>query len=278
MKLATLRRDGSTTAVRIAGDEAIMLGVPAVDALLADPARLAAAADLDGPRIPLADADYAPVVTWPGKIVCVGQNYLSHIKEMGREVPDYPTLFTKYPEALIGAHDDIQLPPESEKVDWECELAIVIGQPIRRATEPEAESAIAGFAVINDISMRDWQRRTLMWDQGKTWERSAPFGPWLVTPDELPGGTRPTLDVRCLVDGEVMQSDNTRALVFDPITLVRYISTILTLKPGDVIATGTSGGVGNARKPPRYLTDGAEVITEIEHLGRCVNRAVAEEI
>ncbi|WP_432559329.1 fumarylacetoacetate hydrolase family protein [Granulicoccus sp. GXG6511] len=278
MKLATLRHDTGTIAVRIDGDSATALGAPTVEALLADPARFAEAGRASGPAIPLSDPDYAPVVTWPGKIICVGQNYLNHILEMGREAPDYPTLFTKFPEALIGARDDIQLPPESDKGDWECELAIVIGRPVRRATEAEADAAIAGFTIINDISMRDWQNRTLMWDQGKTWEHSAPFGPWLVTPDELPGGTRPALEVRCLVDGEVMQSDNTRDLVFDPVALVQYVSTILTLKPGDVIASGTSGGVGHARKPPRYLTDGAEVITEIEHLGRCINRAVAEEI
>ncbi|MDO5681589.1 MAG: fumarylacetoacetate hydrolase family protein [Propionibacteriaceae bacterium] len=278
MKLATLRHEGATTAIRIEDDEAVVLDAPNVDALLADPDRFAAAATEDGPRIGLANADYAPVVTWPGKIVCVGQNYLNHILEMGREAPEYPTLFTKYPEALIGARDDIQLPPESDKVDWECELAIIVGRPVRRATPAQAEAAIAGFAVLNDISMRDWQNRTLMWDQGKTWERSAPFGPWLVTPDELPGGVRPTLDVRCLVDGEVMQADNTRDLVFDPVALVQYISTILTLKPGDVIASGTSGGVGHARKPPRYLSAGAEVVTEIEHLGRCHNRAVNEEV
>lgn len=278
MKLATLRHNGATTAVRIEDDSAVDLGVPTVDTLLADPDRFATAALASGPELPLTDVDYAPVVTQPGKIICVGQNYLNHILEMGREPPVYPTLFTKYPEALIGANDDIQLPPESNAVDWECELAIVIGRPVRRATEAEAEGAIAGFAVLNDISMRDWQNRTLMWDQGKTWERSAPFGPWLVTPDELPGGVRPTLDVRCLVDGEVMQSDNTRDLVFDPVDLVRYVSTILTLKPGDVIASGTSGGVGHARTPPRYLSHGAQVVTEIDMLGRCVNHAVTEEI
>lgn len=278
MKLATLRRNGSTTAVRIDSGKVIELDAPTVDALLADPDRFAAAAQQTGPALPVEEADYAPVITWPGKIICVGQNYLNHILEMGREPPAYPTLFTKFPEALIGAHDDILLPPESNAVDWECELAIVIGRPVRRATEAEAEAAIAGFAVLNDISMRDWQNRTLMWDQGKTWEHSAPFGPWLVTPDELPGGVRPTLDVRCLVDGEVMQSDNTRDLVFDPVDLVRYVSTILTLKPGDVIASGTSGGVGHARTPPRYLCHGAEVVTEIDQLGGCVNRAVTEEI
>ena len=278
MKLATVRHNGSTTAVRIDGEVMTDVGVPSVDALLADPDRFAAAATATGPQLDTATADYAPVVTWPGKIVCVGQNYLNHIREMGREPPTHPTLFTKYPEALIGAHDDIQLPPESDAVDWECELAIVIGRSVRRASDHQAEAAIAGFAIINDISMRDWQNRTLMWDQGKTWERSAPFGPWLVTPDELPGGVRPALDVRCLVDGVTKQSDTTADLVFDPVALVRYVSTILTLRPGDVIASGTSGGVGHARTPPEYLTDGAEVITEIQGLGRCVNRAVTEEM
>lgn len=279
MKLATLRRAGGTTAARIDGDRVTLLNAVSVDELLVDPDGLVQAATATGQTL---DYDsvvtYAPVITRPGKIICVGQNYLNHIREMGREPPAYPTLFTKYPEALIGAHDDIQLPPESNAVDWECELAIVIGRPVRRASETEAADAIAGFTILNDISMRDWQNRTLMWDQGKTWERSAPFGPWLVTPDELPGGVRPALDARCLVDGEVMQADNTVDLVFDPIHLICYISTILTLQPGDVIASGTSGGVGHARTPPRYLTAGAVVTTEIDHLGRCVNQAVKEEI
>lgn len=270
MKLATVRTsEGTTHAVRVAGDALFDLGVPDVGSYLEDPSR----ALPDGPEIRA--ESYAPVIPRPGKVVCVGLNYRNHILEMGRPLPEHPTLFAKYAEALIGAYDEIRLPPESSTVDWEAELAVVIGRPVRRASEAEASAAIAGFAVLNDVTMRDWQYRTPMWLQGKTWEASTPFGPYLVTPDELPGGTRPALTLTGSVDGEVVQRASTADLVFDPVELVRYISTILTLKPGDVIASGTPGGVGHARKPPRYLTDGSVLVTEIEGLGRSEAKAVS---
>jgi acylpyruvate hydrolase len=192
---------------------------------------------------------------------------------MGREVPAFPTLFAKFADALIGPTDPIELVPESQSVDWEAELAVVIGRAVRRATPDDAAAAIAGFAVLNDVTMRDWQYRTPEWLQGKTFEHTTPFGPVLVTPDELPGGVRPTLDISCTVDGATVQKANTADLVFDPVTLVEYISTILTLRPGDVIATGTTGGVGHARRPPRYLADGSRVVTEIGGIGRLDNLA-----
>jgi acylpyruvate hydrolase len=160
-------------------------------------------------------------------------------------------------------------------MDWEAELAIIIGAPVRRASRIEAEQAVAGFAVLNDITMRDWQYRTLQWLQGKTFEATTPLGPYLVTPDELPGGPCPTLELQCAVDGETVQSANTADLVFDPVALITYISQITTLNPGDVIATGTPGGVGHAREPKRYLTDGSVLTTAIQGLGaqRNVTRA-----
>lgn len=277
MRLATLHTpSGETRAVRVDGDELRELDVPDVGALLATPDWADAAAAGGGARHPRDGARFAPVVPSPGKIICVGLNYRAHILEMGRTLPEHPTLFAKYAESLIGPTDDIALPPESEAVDWEAELAVVIGHPVRRAGDAEAAAAIAGFAVLNDVSMRDWQNRTNMWLQGKTFERSTPLGPYLVTPDELPGGTRPALELRAEVDGENMQKATTSDLVFDPVALVRYISTIITLEPGDVIATGTPGGVGHARKPPRYLTDGALLRTAITGLGEQRNRAVAE--
>lgn len=278
MKLATVRKaDGTTTAARIEGDRVIELGYADVGALLAhdDWQGLATAA---GPTSALAEASFAALVPAPSKILCQGLNYRTHLAEMGRDLPQYPTLFAKYPEALIGPDDDIQLPPESDKVDWEAELAIVIGKRVRRAKGAEAEAAIAGFAVINDVTMRDWQYRSLMWLQGKTWANSTPFGPFLVTPDELPGGVRPALELRGEVDGEVVQSANTSDMVFDPVALVEYASTVLTLEPGDVIACGTPGGVGHARKPERYLAAGQVLVTEIEGLGRSSARAVTEVI
>jgi acylpyruvate hydrolase len=273
VRLTTLRTPDGTRAARIDGDTAVEIDAFDLGALLADPAWRERAAAADGSRHDLAGADLAPLVPRPGKIFCVGLNYRTHILEMGRELPEHPTLFAKFPEALVGPHDAVSLDPASEKVDWEAELAVVVGAPVRRATEAEAEAAIAGFAVLNDVTMRDWQYRTLQWLQGKTFEATTPFGPQLVTPDELPGGARPALDLTCAVDGETVQTANTSDLVFDPVALIAYISRIVTLNPGDVIATGTPGGVGHARKPPRYLVDGAVLTTEIEGLGSQRNTA-----
>ena len=274
MKLATLRNpDGTTEAVRVDGAIAMRLGAPDVGALLAQPDWRNTAEAAGGASVDLGSAAYAPVVPRPGKVVCVGLNYRGHIIEMGRDLPQFPTLFSKYAETLIGAHDDIQRPVETDEFDWECELAIIMGAPVRRATTAEAEAAIAGFATLNDITARDWQFRTKEWLQGKTFEGTTPLGPVLVTPDELAGGVRPALTMTATLDGETVQKADTSDLVFDPVALVRYASTILTLQPGDVIATGTPGGVGHARTPPRYLTDGAVLVTEIDGIGRLENTA-----
>jgi acylpyruvate hydrolase len=271
MKLATIRVDGATTAVRLDGDVLVDLGAPDVGAYLAQLGRGEGAA-----TYPVDTADFAPLVPNPSKIVCVGLNYRNHIQEMGRELPAHPTLFAKFADCLVGAGDDIVRPHETEALDWEAELAVVIGRQVRRATGADAEAAIAGFSVLNDISARDWQFRTREWLQGKAWDSSTPLGPYLVTPDELPGGVRPELDVRLTVDGELMQSDTTGDLLFDPVALVEYVSTIVRLNPGDVIATGTPGGVGHARTPARYLVGGETVTVEIEGLGVLENRIVKE--
>ena len=281
MKLATVRTaDGSTQAVRVDGSDAVPLGYADVGALLSQSNWREIAGEArpsqSAPGLALAHTAYAPVVPRPGKIFCVGLNYRGHILEMGRDLPDHPTVFSKYADTLVGADDDIQRPDETNEFDWEAELAVVIGSTVRRATTAEAEAAIAGFAVLNDITARDWQFRTKEWLQGKNWESTTPLGPWLVTPDELPGGVRPTLPIRAEVDGEVVQDDTTGDLLFDPVALVEYLSTMITLRPGDVIATGTPGGVGHARKPARYLEAGQKVVTEIEGLGRCENVVVAD--
>ncbi|MCS5734559.1 fumarylacetoacetate hydrolase family protein [Herbiconiux daphne] len=278
MKLATLRTASGTVAVRVEADQAIEIaGCTDVGALLAQPDWRTVADTADGPTHPLAaidDASWAPVVPSPSKIICVGLNYRNHILEMGRVLPEFPTLFSKYPEALIGAFDAIVVPEyASHALDWEAELAIVIGSPARRLDRDAAAAAIAGYSVINDITLRDYQGRTLEWLQGKTFDKTAPFGPVLVTSDEYGVDT----EIRAEVDGEVMQRSDTGDLVFDPPTLVSYISHVLTLNPGDVIASGTPGGVGHARKPPRYLAHGSTVVTTIEGIGTLVNHVVVEE-
>lgn len=269
MRLATIRAADGTTAVRLDGDVAVGLGVADVGALLADPDWAAVASNAHGPAYPVEGLDYAPVVPSPGKIICVGLNYRAHITEMGRELPEHPTLFAKYAAALIGAYDDIELPSGSAAMDWEAELCVVVGRPVRHATPDEAAAAIAGYTVLNDVTARDWQYRTTQWMQGKTFEHTTPIGPALVTADDP--GVRGGLDLVCEVDGTLVQHANTDDLVFTPADLVAYLSGILTLDPGDIIATGTPGGVGHARKPPRYLVDGATVVTRIEGIGECRN-------
>jgi acylpyruvate hydrolase len=183
VKLATLRLDTTTTAARVEEDagEAVEVSASDVGVLLAqvDWAQIAAVAA--GPRHSLAEVDYAPVVPRPGKIVCVAQNYKAHIAEQGIEAPPYPALFAKFSSALAGPYEEIVLPVDSEKVDWEVELAVVIGRPAFRVSEDEALSVVAGYAVINDVTMRDWQFRTSQFLQGKTFDKATPFGPWLVT-------------------------------------------------------------------------------------------------
>jgi len=274
MRLATIRTTDGTTAVRRDGDEHVDLGFADVGALLAHPDWRQLAAASNGPRTVASAADFAPVVVQPSKILCVGHNYSNHIREMGRDMPSYPTLFAKFADSLLGAYDDIAKPPETDALDWEVELTVVIGAPVRRATEEQAAAAIAGFTVMNDVSMRDWQFRTVEWTQGKTWDSSTPLGPYLVTPDELDGGARPDLTVRTVVDDAVMQEDRTGTLLFDPVNLVQYVSTVIRLNPGDVIATGTPAGVGHARDPKIYLLGGETVRAEIDGLGACVNRIV----
>jgi acylpyruvate hydrolase len=268
MKLATIRTATGHRAVRVDGSGAIETGEVDVRALLERPDWAAHAAAAAGPVHPLDGLDYAPLVPSPEKIICVGLNYRDHVLEMGNQLPEYPTVFAKFAPALVGAYDDIVLPRASQAIDYEVELTVVIGRSVRHATPEQARAAIAGYTVLNDVSVRDFQYRTKQFLQGKTFEKSTPLGPWMVTPDELPEGG---WEVSTVLDGETMQRSTTSELVFNAVDLVVYLSGIVTLNPGDVIATGTPGGVGHARKPPRYLTDGAELVTTVAGVGECRN-------
>jgi len=275
MRFATIRTAAGITAARLDGDVLIPLDVGDVGELLASgdpasvPARSGAAA------VPVGEADFASLVTNPAKVICVGLNYRTHIMETGRELPEYPTLFAKFAETLMGANDDLAIPAVSEKVDWEVELAVVIGTPVYRAGQGEALAAIAGYATSNDVSMRDWQRRTLQWQAGKMFQHSTPVGPYLVTPDEVDHAA--DLEIRCEVDGAVMQQARTSDLLFTPADVVAYASQAITLRPGDLLLTGTTGGVGDARKPPVYLKPGQVLRSYVEGLGECVNHCVTEK-
>ncbi|MEU0989202.1 fumarylacetoacetate hydrolase family protein [Streptomyces sp. NPDC005953] len=266
MKLATIRTENGFRTARVEDSGYVDIGPGDVGALLAREDWQSISASADGPVIHIDSSRLAPVIPHPGKIVCVGLNYRTHITEMGRDLPEYPTLFAKFPETLIGPNDPLTLPPESDQVDWEAELVVVVGRRVRRADRATAEGAIAGYTILNDVSLRDWQFRTREWLQGKTWEATTPLGPCLVTPDELAADA----EISCSVDDEVVQKSSISDLLFDAAALVSYVSTMITLNPGDLIATGTTGGVGHARKPARYLSDGQTLTTRIEGIGELV--------
>jgi len=266
MRLVTIRGAQGNRAGIAEGDRVLELDL--TSAREAIRSREALIRHLNGRSRPIADCDLAPVIPDPGKIICVGRNYRDHRGEMGAPDELYPTIFAKFSEALIGPHDAIEIPPESRMVDWEVELAVVIGTTVRRAKPREAQQAIAGVTVINDITARDWARRTSQWLQGKTFESTCPLGPVLVTPDEIDASN---LAISCSVDGVVKQAGNTADMMFTPADLIEYVSRIVTLQPGDVIATGTPGGVGWARKPPEFLSDGQVLRSSIEGIGELVN-------
>jgi acylpyruvate hydrolase len=275
MRFATIRTADGTSAARLDGDVLLPLDAADVGELLAAGGQGPGRPREGTAPVPVAEADFAPVVPWPSKVICVGLNYRAHIAETGREPPEYPTLFAKFADTLLGARDDLVLPSVSERVDWEAELGVVIGRPLYRATPEQAAAAIAGYTVVNDVSMRDWQRRTSQFLAGKMFEHSTPAGPYLVTPDEV--GNAEDLDIGCEVDGVVMQQARTSDLLFGAAEVAAYASQVITLRPGDLIATGTPGGVGDARKPPVYLRPGNVLRTWIEGIGECVNHCVAEK-
>jgi acylpyruvate hydrolase len=273
MRLATARVEGGTVAVRVEAHGLAPLGYADVGELLAsgDDWRDRAKQDRDE-HLPLETTALAAVVPHPEKIFCAGLNYRRHAEEAGLEIPEFPTLFSKHWRTLIGPTDQLVLPANSDRVDWEGELGVIVGRPCRMVGVEEAAAAIAGYTVINDISMRDWQRRTLQWHQGKNFEASTPVGPHLVTLNELddPEGLRLTTSL----DGETVQDSSTADLIFSAPELVAYISQFITLVPGDLIATGTPSGVGGARKPPVFLSSGQTLRTEIADVGQIVTPVV----
>ena len=244
------------------------LGHTTTNALLADPPLGEAHA------VPLSELELRPVVPAPSKIICVGLNYLDHVGETDREIPEYPVLFAKFAEALVGAGQPILLPPESQQVDYEGELAVVIGQPGRRIAREDALRHVAGYTIANDVTMRDYQYKTHQWIQGKTWEHATPLGPWLVTPDELQDAA--ALELTLTLNGQVLQHASTAQLMFDVPRLISTVSELVTLRPGDVILTGTPGGVGFRRDPQVFLADGDSVSVEITGIGMLTNTVVAE--
>lgn len=270
MKLTTIIANGDTAVARAEGDELVVLPHRSLSELLRKPTWRDDAAAA-GPHLPAAEAQLATLLA-PGKIFCAGLNYRAHIRETGREEPKWPSLFAKFADVLTAPHADIHAPSASQRVDWEVELGVVIGSSASNVTPDEALGHVAGYTIVNDISMRDWQNRTTQWLQGKVFEASTPVGPCLVTPDEIDHAA--DLRITCSVNGDIKQDGRTSDLLFTVPYLISYISQFTTLRPGDLIATGTPSGVGNARDPQEYLHPGDTLESEIEGIGRLVNRIV----
>ena len=274
VRFASVVHDGVPRAVAVESELAIPLrgirelGAQTPSAVLADP-------PLDEARaIPLDAVRFRAVVPGPGKVICVGLNYVAHVEESRRDLPAYPVLFTKFATSLTGPYDPIPCPLESSAVDYEGELVAVIGARVRRVGVDQALGAVAGYAVANDVTMRDFQNKTHQWLQGKAWDRSTPVGPWLVTADHI--GDPGKLTLRTTLNGETVQEASTRQLIFSIPQLVSAISTFTTLEPGDLILTGTPAGVGLRREPPRLLTHRDVVAVEIEDVGRIENEMIED--
>ncbi|MBW2643497.1 MAG: fumarylacetoacetate hydrolase family protein [Deltaproteobacteria bacterium] len=220
------------------------------------------------------EARIASPIHRPSKIICLGKNYAEHAKEGGFENPDKPLIFCKTPNALSGPYDPIILPKSSSQVDWEVELAVIIGKEGKRINKTEAFDYIAGFAVMNDVSGREAQFSDSQWFRGKSFDSFAPVGPFIVTPDEIDDVNN--LRLTAVVDGEIMQDGNTRDMIFDIPAIIENISEDITLIPGDIISTGTPAGVGIFRDPPVVLKPGNVVECRIEQIGTIINKVVKE--
>jgi len=228
-----------------------------------------------GRGVELDDADLLRPVGRPAKIVCIGLNYRKHAEESGAPIPEFPMLFSKWSSALTDPGSDIPLPPESSLVDWESELAFVFGRRCRRVGAAHAHKVVFGYTAANDVSMRDFQNHTTQFLAGKTWDRSTPLGPAVIPAAEL-GGASPDLAITGALNGNTLQDSRTSDLIFAIPQLVEYMTTIMTMEPGDVVLTGTPSGVGVAASPPQGLSDGDVYEVEIEGIGRLRNRFTAE--
>lgn len=223
--------------------------------------------------IPLSEVRLLAPIAQPGKYIGVGLNYADHIAETGLERPDFPTLFNKQSTCVIGPGEAIHRPRISDKLDYEGELAFIIGKRCRHVSVADAHKVIAGYTIVNDVSVRDWQVKSPTWTLGKSFDTHGPMGPWVVTADEIDPHN---LELKTWVNGELRQHSNTRHLIFDCYQLVETLSTVCTLEPGDVIATGTCSGVGVKMKPRGYMKPGDKVSIEIEGIGRLSNPVIIE--
>lgn len=279
MKLARFTYNGTTRLGAVIGDEIVDLSVAApklpteILGLLAEGAwaltAAAGAALAATDRIPLATVRLEAPVPEPPKFLAIGINYADHIAETGRDRPEHPIFFNKQRTCVTGPFDPIRLPPTSDQVDYEGELGVVIGRRCRDVSVESALGVVAGYLVVNDVSVRDWQFRSPTWTLGKSYDTHGPIGPWIVTVDEVPDPQG--LRLRTWVSGELMQDASTADMVFGCAEQIATLSAAFTLEPGDIISTGTPGGVGFARTPPRFLHAGDTVRISIDGVGAIEN-------
>lgn len=280
MKLASyrLQNKDSYGAVVDGGviDLAKRLKYPDLHSVIAAGALAEAAAAAKGakPDATLDQISFLPVLPNPGKIICVGLNYKAHREETGRKETDNPALFVRFADSQTAHLQPLVKPKASDMLDYEGELAVIIGKSGRHVPEDKALGIIAGYSCYNDGSVRDWQNHTIQWTAGKNFPKTGSFGPWMVTTDEIPDPTKLTLTTR--LNGNVMQNSGTDLLIWSIPTLIKYITTFTELRPGDVISTGTPGGVGMKRNPPVFMKAGDSVEIEITGIGILKNQIVAE--
>ena len=281
MKLARIEYRGAVSLARVDGDQ---VGLPNPDRDW--PTNIQGLMEIwksdpgspnwnGGAKIPLADVQLLAPITGMEKVICIGTNYADHAREMGGSPPEIPVVFNKFPSTIIACGADVCLPPISQQVDFEAELVVVIGRAGKNISRESAWQHIFGYCCGNDISARDWQKGKPggQWLLGKTFDTFAPLGPFIVTADEVPNPHSLRIELR--LNGETMQSSNTNQLIFPVDFLISHISQFATLKPGDLIFTGTPAGVGAGRTPPLFLKPGDELEVEIEGLGVLKNRVVA---
>ncbi|OAI09839.1 fumarylacetoacetate hydrolase family protein [Methylomonas methanica] len=281
MKLLSYKYNGQIQIGALLGERIVAAGADLPDNMLdflaaGEPAKqaLQKLIDAGGKRLPLSDVQLLAPIPRPGKLLGVGLNYADHIGETGMEKPEYPTFFTKQSTCVIADGDAIHVPPVSDKVDYEGELAFVIGKRCKQVPVEQAHDVIAGYTICNDVTVRDWQQRTPTWTLGKSFDTHGPLGPWLVTADEI--ADPHNLSLKTWVDDELRQNGNTREMIFNCYELIAYLTQVMTLEPGDVISTGTPAGVGVKMKPRGYLKPGQTVRIEIEGIGALSNPVLAE--
>ncbi len=281
MKLATFTHDDVTRIGVVEGTTVVDLAAAAPELptemaafLAAGEAAMVAARAAVGPRLALADVRLEAPVARPGKFLAVGVNYADHIAEMGLETPDFPNLFAKLATAINGPYDPVERPRVSDSLDYEAELGFVIAKRCRHVPRERAAEVLAGYVVVNDVSVREWQRMTDQVVMAKGFDTCCPYGPWIATAETV--GDPGRLAVKCWVNGELRQDSNTAEMTFGCYELVEILSRAVTFEPGDVVATGTPPGVGAGFSPPKYLQPGDTVRIEIETIGHIENRVIAE--